>query len=455
MNARAQLQVIDGRARDYRTPPHAPEAEINVLGAVLMDPAALAKTLEVIDETMLYREAHRRIFRAMCRLFTRGAPVEWVALREELDRSNELEKVGGAEYLFEIADATPTAANVVYWAGLIRETAVRRQLIEASHANIHDAYEPGEKTVQQIVDAAGVRVSECARSDSSQGLVWIKRDGWETFEQIERRQNAAGGITGISSGLHGIDDLTGGFQKSDLIIVAARPSMGKTAIALSFALSSAIKAQKPVAVFSLEMSKHQLIQRMLCAEGRIDLGRVLRGQMIDDDYVRLAQAATPVLNAPIYIDDTGGIGINQLRARARRMNAEHSELGLIIVDYIQLMDGGNEENRNQEVSKISAGLKGLAKELNVPIIALSQLSRSIEGRQEKRPQLSDLRDSGSLEQDADLVCFLYRPDYYDRPKAVRDGSLGLTEFIIRKQRNGPTDTALIRFRESFTRFDNL
>lgn len=450
----ARRNVVE--LRDYRQPPSAPEAEACVLGAILMgDGEAFGKVIEVVDDSMFYREGHRRIFRSMSRLFAKGAPLEPISVREELSRSGELDAIGGLDYILELLDSVPTAANVEYHAGLVRDSAVLRRLIEAASTITRDAYEPGERTTAEVLDAAGVAISEVARADSGGGLTWIKKDVWSVFEMIEQRQNTPGGITGISSGLHAVDQMTGGFQKSDLIIVGARPGMGKTAFMLRIALEAAVHQSRTVGVFSLEMSKPQLIQRMLCAEGMVDLGRLLRGQLVDDDYVRLAQVAGPVSNAQLHIDGTGGLSITQLRARARSMRAKNPDLALILVDYLQLMSS-TAENRNQEIGKISGGLKTLAKELDVPVIALSQLSRDVETRNDRRPHLSDLRDSGSLEQDADVVMFLYRDDYYMKKHEAREKNIvGITECIIAKQRNGPTGTAEIRFREAFTRFDNL
>ncbi len=440
-----------------RQPPYAPEAEVAVLGGMLIDGDAVPKAVEIVDDSMFYREAHRRIFRAMARLFQRGQVIDPVTIGDELKKNDELEMVGGMAYLAELLDAVPTAANIEYHARIVRERAVLRRLIEAASHIIRDAYDSGEKTLEQVLDEAEQRIFQVAQTHDREGFVWIKKILYGAFERIEAIQSAAGGITGVPTGFPDLDNMTGGFQKGDLVIVAARPSMGKTALVTGVALHAAIAHQVPVAVFSLEMSREQIVQRMLCSEALVDLGRLLRGRLTDDDYVRLAQAAGHLNSAPIWIDDSGALSVLEMRAKARRLKADQPELGLIIVDYIQLMNaGGGAENRQQEVSEISRGLKALAKELSLPILALSQLSRAPEQRADHRPQLSDLRESGSLEQDADLVMFLYRPEYYVTPmEAEEKGLQGRAELIIGKQRNGPTGIVELFFRKECTRFESF
>ncbi len=441
-----------------RQPPYAPEAEISVLGGMLIDGDAVARALEIVDDSMFYREANRRIFRSMARLFQRGQVIDPITISEELKKTDELEFIGGLAYLAELLDAVPTAANIEYHARIVRERALLRKLIEASSQIIRDSYEPGERTVEEVLDAAEHNIFQVAQSHDREGFVWIKKILYPTFEKIEQIQAAQGGITGIPTGFSDLDEMTGGFQRGDLVIVAARPSMGKTAMVTGVALHASITHQIPTAVFSLEMSKEQLVQRMLCSEALVDLGKLLRGRLSDDDYVRLAQAAGHLNTAPIWIDDSGALSVLEMRAKARRLKAEQPDLGLIIVDYLQLMQAGPKgaENRQQEVSAISRGLKALAKELGVPIISLSQLSRAPEQRSDHRPQLSDLRESGSLEQDADLVMFLYRPEYYvTRDEAAEKGLQGKAELIIGKQRNGPTGTVDLFFRKECTRFENF
>ena len=440
-----------------RQPPYAPEAEVSVLGGMLIDGDAVAKAVEIVDDAMFYREGNRRVFRAMVRLFRRGQVVDPVTLSEELKQTDELESAGGMPYIGELLDAVPTAANIEYHARIVRERALLRKLIEASTGIIQDSYEPGERTVEQVLDVAEQRIFEVAQSHERKGFVWIKKILYPTFERIEQLQAAKGGITGVPTGFYALDEKTGGFQRSDLVIIAARPSMGKTSLITGMTLHSAISHQVPIALFSLEMSKEQLVQRMLCSEALVDLGRLMRGRLTDDDYVRLAQAAGHLNTAPIWIDDSGSLSVLEVRAKARRLKADQPDLGMIVIDYIQLMHSqGEAENRQQEVSAISRGLKALAKELELPIIALSQLSRAPEQRADHRPQLSDLRESGSLEQDADLVMFLYRPDYYVAPmEAQEKGIVGKAELIIGKQRNGPTGVVDLFFRKESTRFESV
>jgi replicative DNA helicase len=440
-----------------RQPPYAPEAEISVLGGMLIDGDAVAKALEFVDDTMFYREANRRVFRAMARLFQRGQVIDPVTLGEDLTKMDELEGVGGMSYIAELLDAVPTAANIEYHARIVRERALLRRLIEASSQIIRESYDVGERTVEEILDEAEQRIFQVAQSHEREGFVWIKKILYPTFEKIEQLQAAKGGITGVSTGIHDLDEMTGGLQRGDLVIVAARPSMGKTAFVTGVGLHAAISHQTPVAMFSLEMSKQQVVQRMLCSEALVDLGRLLRGRLQDDDFGRLAQAAGHLNTAPVWIDDSGSINVLEMRAKARRLKADQPDLGLIVIDYIQLMSGGGDaENRQQEVSAISRGLKALAKELEVPIIALSQLSRAPEQRSDHRPQLSDLRESGSIEQDADLVMFLYRPEYYHTAMDAQEkGIQGKAELIISKQRNGPTGTVELFFRKECARFESF
>jgi replicative DNA helicase len=441
-----------------RQPPYAPEAEISVLGGMLIDSEnAVPKAIELVDDTMFYREANRRVFRSMVRLFQRGEVIDPVTLSEELNKTDELEAIGGMMFLSELLDAVPTAANIEYHARIVRERALLRRLIEGASQIIRDSYESGEKSVEEVLDAAEQRIFQVAQSHEREGFVWIKKILYPTFEKIEQLQASKGGITGVPSGFSSLDDMTGGLQRGDLVIVAARPSMGKTALVTGMALHAAIANQVPCAMFSLEMSKQQVVQRMLCSEGLVDLGRLLRGRLQDDDFGRLAQAAGHLNTAPLWIDDSGSVSILEMRAKARRLKADQPELGLIVVDYIQLMTaGGDSENRQQEVSAISRGLKALAKELNVPIVALSQLSRAVEQRADHRPQLSDLRESGSIEQDADLVMFLYRPEYYvPANEAQEKGLQGKAELIISKQRNGPTGICELYFRKECARFESF
>ena len=439
-----------------RQPPYSLEAEFSVLGGMLIDNDAVAKAIEVVDDSMFYREANRRLFRGMVRLFERGDVVDVITLNEELKKTDEFESAGGAPYLAELLDAVPTAANIDYHARIVRDKALLRRLIEAASDIIRDVHDQGERSVEQVMDQAEQRVFRVAESHNRQGFVWIKEVLWPTFEHIERLQESDGGITGVPTGFRDLDRMTTGFQKGDLVIVAGRPSMGKTSWILNVAQNAAIEHNITVAIFSLEMSKEQLVQRFLCAEGRVDAQRLRRGKMSPEEYQRLAAAAGHLNTAPLWIDDSPGSTVLEMRAKARRLKAE-TDLGLLIIDYMQLMSGSRRvENRVQEVSEISRGLKALARELDVPVVALSQLSRAPEQRTDRRPQLSDLRDSGSIEQDADLVMFLYRPEYYFGPVDKDGNSLdGKAELIVSKQRNGPTGLVELYFHKAYTRLDSV
>ena len=441
--------------RDRRAP-YSEDAEQAVLAAMLMDGDAIMRASEHVDESSFYREGHRRIFRAMIALSERGEVVDPLTLSNELDRRGELDASGGKEYIGYLVDAVPTAANVEYHAKIVREKALRRRLIEVSTSLVSEAFE-GTLTAEQLLDEAESRIFQVSQQRGQEGFTRIKELLWPTMERIEALQRGGKTITGVPSGFGDLDEMTSGFQPADLIIVAARPSMGKTAFTLNIAQHAAIEESVPVAFFSLEMSKESLVQRMLTAEARIDAQRLRKGMLRDDDFPRLARAAGILSSAPVWIDDTPGISMMEMRSKARRLKAD-ANLGLIIVDYLQLATGPqNSESRQQEISMISRSLKGLAKELSVPVIALSQLSRAPEQRtgDNKRPQLSDLRESGAIEQDADLVMFLYRQEMYDGPVDKDGNSLeGRAEVIIGKQRNGPTGIVNLFFHKQYTRFES-
>ena len=439
-----------------RQPPFSPEAEASVLGGMLIDGDAAARVIDFIDDSMFYREAHRRLFRGMARLFERGAVIDPITVSEELKKAGELESAGGLDYLASLLDAVPTAANIEYHARIVQEKALLRRLIDAAHTIVRDVHDPGEREVKEILDQAEQRVFAVSQSRGREGFVWIKEVLWPTFEHIERLQEVPDGVSGLATGFYDLDRMTTGLQAGDLAIVAGRPSMGKTSWVLNVAQFVAIEREVPVAIFSLEMSKEQLVQRFLCAEARVDAQRLRRGRLEGDEYSRLARAAGHLNTAPIWIDDSPTGNVLEMKAKARRLKAE-AELGLVVVDYMQLMSGSTrKESRVQEVSEISRGLKALARELEVPLIALSQLSRAPEQRPDRRPQLSDLRESGSIEQDADLVMFLYRPEYYHGPSDKDGNSLeGKAELIVSKQRNGPTGTVELYFRKTYTRFDSV
>src|SRR3989440_10471206 len=396
--------------------PWSNEAEQAVLGAMLLDQDAALKAAEVLDDAMFYREGHRLLFRAMVALTERGDVIDPVTLRDELLRRSDLDRAGGMEYLGGLIDVVPTAANVEYHARIVRDKAVLRRLIEAATSIIQDAYE-GRATSAEVLDNAEHRVFQVAQLRRSEEFVRLKELIWPTMERIEQLHTSQDALTGVATGFTDLDRLTAGFQRGDLVIIAARPSMGKTAFALNIVQHAAIEHTVRVAVFSLEMSKEQLVQRLLSSEGLVDAQRVRPGQLRDDDYPKLARAAGLLGTAPIWIDDSAMLTPLAMRSKARRLKAEH-DIGMVVVDYLQMMQGPTDaESRQQEISFISRSLKALAKELDVPVLALSQLSRAPEqrGGEHRRPQLSDLRESGAIEQDADVVCFIYRQEIFRRP----------------------------------------
>jgi len=439
-----------------RQAPWSPEAELSVLGGMLIDADAVAVAVELINDAAFFREANRRIFRAMTRLYGRDEVIDAVTLADELTSAGELETIGGMGYLAQLVDAVPTAANIEYHCRILRDKAVLRRLIQSATEIIQDAYEAAGGAVDDTLDRAEQRIFEIAQAKQRTGFVWIKEILWPAFERIEELQRTPGAVTGVPTGFPELDDMTAGFQAGDLIVLAGRPSMGKTALALNFAQHAAIETEIPVAVFSLEMSKEALVQRLLCAEGRVDSSRLRRGSLQDDEYQRLATAAGLLNTAPVWIDDTPAVSALEVRAKARRLRSE-VDLGLIVVDYMQLMTGpGRAENRQQEISAISRSLKAVGKELGVPVLALSQLSRAPEQRTgDHRPRLSDLRESGAIEQDADLVLFIFREEVYkSREEIDQDPTLqGKAELIIGKQRNGPTGGLPLYFHKHYTLFE--
>lgn len=441
---------------EERVPPQNIEAEQAVLGAMLIDKEAIAKASEILTSTDFYREAHRVIFNAMLELYNKNEAVDMVTVTEILKRDNKLEDIGGLAYITSLANVVLTAANVKYHADIVAEKSVLRQLVRVSTEIAAMGYEANED-VGTLLDTAESRILEISNRKKKADFTPINDVLMESVQNIEKLINNKGGLTGLPSGFADLDKLTSGLHPSDFIILAARPSMGKTALALNIVQNVALRAHKKiggeprsVAFFSLEMSKEQLVNRMLCAEAGIDSQRLRVGEMGDKDWDALWGACDLMSKAKIYIDDTAGITVMDMRSRARRLKAEHG-LDLIVVDYLQLMQGSGKRNtsgdRQQEVSEISRSLKALARELDVPVLALSQLSRSVEARQVKRPMLSDLRESGSLEQDADIVAFLYREDYYNPETENKH-----TELIIAKHRNGPVDTVNLFFHKQFTKF---
>ncbi|MCR5177113.1 MAG: replicative DNA helicase [Anaerovibrio sp.] len=436
-----------------RMPPQNIDAEQAVLGAMLIKKDAIAEVSQILKPEDFYRDAHKIIYKAMLALFNKNEPADIVTVTNYLDKDNNLDKVGGITFVTALANMVPTAANVTYHANIVREKADLRHLINTATDIAGMAYEASDD-VTDVIDKSEKMIMEVAHRQNVNDFTPMKEIVIETFDKINVLYESKGGLTGIPSGFMDLDSLTSGLQASDLILVAARPSMGKTAFTLNIAANVAIKSRKNVAFFSLEMSKQQLVQRMLCSEGGIDSQKLKNGDLNEQDWAKLMNTADKVSSAPIYIDDTAGITITELRSKARRLKAEHG-LDLIIIDYLQLMQGrtgkGGNDNRQQEISEISRSLKAVARELNVPVIALSQLSRSVESRQVKRPMLSDLRESGSLEQDADIVMFLYREDYYD-PETINKN---ITEIIVAKHRNGPVDTVKLVFQKQFTKFQDL
>ena len=439
-----------------RVPPQNIEAEQCVLSAMLLDKEAIAKATEILTSNDFYREAHRVIFNAMMELYNKNEAVDMVTVTEILRRDNKLDDVGGIAYVTGLANAVPTAANIKYHADIVAEKSVLRQLVRVSTEIATMGYEANDD-VGVLLDTAESRILEISNRKKKADFTAISDVLMDSVQNLEKLLNNKGGLTGLPTGFNDLDKLTSGLQPSDFIILAARPSMGKTALALNVVQNVALRAHKKiggeprsVAFFSLEMSKEQLVSRMLCAEANIDSQRLKVGELQDSDWESLWSACDAMSKAKIYIDDTAGITAMEMRSRARRLKAEHG-LDLIVVDYLQLMQGSGKRNssgdRQQEVSEISRSLKALARELDVPVISLSQLSRSVESRNIKRPMLSDLRESGSLEQDADIVAFLYREDYYDPNTENKH-----TELIIAKHRNGPVDTVNLFFHKQFTKF---
>ena len=431
-----------------RVPPHNHEAEQSVLGAIFLDPDALITASEILMAEDFYRTAHQKIFQTMLSLNDRGKSIDVVMVTEELAAKKELEDVGGLSYLGELANAVPTAANIAQYAKIVEEKALLRRLIKTATKIVEDGY-TREDEVEALLSEAEKKMMEVASRKAGSDFKHVKDVLVQTYDNIEQLQFRDGDVTGIPTGFRDLDKITAGFQRNDLIIVAARPSVGKTAFALNVAQSVAVKARENVAIFSLEMGADQLVMRMLCAEGNIDAQVLRTGTLEEEDWRKLTMAMGSLSNSGIYIDDTPGVRINEIRAKCRRL-AQEQGLGMILIDYLQLIQGSGKpgENRQQEVSEISRSLKGLARELKVPVIALSQLSRGVEQRQDKRPMMSDLRESGSIEQDADIVAFLYRDDYYDKESESKN----LIEIIIAKQRNGPTGTVTLAFRKEYNKF---
>jgi replicative DNA helicase len=442
-------------ATPERTLPHNLDAEKSVLGAILIHNDAFNHAAELIDSRDFFRDAHRRIFDKMVALSERGSAIDFITLKEELTRAGELEEIGGPAYIAALADGVPRSANVEYYARIVKEKSTLRSLIHSANKILIEAYE-AEQEPDLLLDEAERAIFAIAEDRIRAGFVPLRDLVQDSFATIEKLQQHKGLITGVPTGFTDLDEMTSGLQPSDLVLVAARPSMGKTSFVLNIAQHVGTSTDMTVGFFSLEMSKEQLFMRMLTSEARIDAHRFRSGYLNEKDYGRLSHALGTLAEARVYIDDTASIGVLEMRAKARRLQAEHG-LQLLIIDYIQLMTGrGRFESRQQELASISRSLKGLAKELNVPIVALSQLSRAPETRSDHRPQLSDLRESGALEQDADVVLFIFREEQYRTDDGQPNADMeGVAEIIVGKQRNGPTGMIKLAFVKQHTRFENL
>ncbi len=446
----------DSQVAALRLPPHSIEAEQALIGGLLLDNSAWDRVGDAVAEVDFYRDDHRRIFRHIARLIEVARPADVVTVFESIDKSGEVDQTGGLAYLAEIANNTPSAANIRRYAEIVRERAILRRLVTVGDEIAGSALSPGGRDVKQLLDEAEARVFEIAEAGarSVQGFLPIQPLLGQVVERIEElydRENPSD-ITGVPSGFLDLDQMTSGLQPGDMIVVAGRPSMGKTAFALNIAEYVGVEMHLPVAIFSLEMSGPQLAMRFLSSVGRLDQQKIRTGRLSDEEWDKMTVALGKLHEAPIHIDETGAINATDLRARARRLHRQCGKLGLIVIDYLQLMTSSREnENRATEISEISRSIKALAKELQVPVIALSQLSRKVEERNDKRPLMSDLRESGAIEQDADIILMMYREDYY-KPDTQEKG---IAEVIVGKHRNGPTGTVKLTFLKEYTRFENF
>ena len=435
-----------------KTLPNNLEAERSILGAILLDEKAVLTVFETIRSQDFYLDGHRKIFEKMLHLMNASRPIDLITLKEELQRASQLESIGGAAYLASLTDGLPRALNIEFYAQIVKEKSTLRRLIQISNETMSRSYQD-EDTAEEILHHAEKAIFDIANQQFRSGFSPIAPIIDTVYKETEELFNRKAPVTGLETGFVDLDKMTAGLHPSDLIIVAARPGLGKTSLCLNIAEHLALRKHKSIGIFSLEMSKEQLVKRFLCSEARIDQQRINTGFLSKEDWIRLSQISGALSETKIFIDDTASITITELRSKSRRLSLEHG-LDLIIVDYLQLMAGSAQryENRTQEISQISRGLKGIAKELNVPLIAVSQLSRAVESRRgDHRPQLSDLRESGSIEQDADIVLFIYREDTIN----PTEENNGLAELIISKQRNGPTGSVQLAFSRQFTKFDNL
>ncbi len=442
-----------GAAEALRLPPHSVEAEQSLLGGLMLDQRAWDQVADVVTAKEFYRADHRAIFGAIESLVAGDNPPDAITVGQHLERQAQLESAGGNDYLGQLVQTTPSAANIRAYAKIVREMAMLRQLIEVGGDIAASVYDIEGHTAENLVDLAEQRIFEIAERGDQRisGFAAMKQILPQTMDRLDMLSNTEGDITGIPTGFEKLDDMTAGFQRGDLIIVAGRPSMGKTALAMNIAENAAVAHKVPTAIFSMEMSAEQLSFRMIGSMGRVNQSHLRTGKLSDDDWSRINSTVSIMSDAPIFIDDTGSLSPVEVRARARRLKREHN-LGLLVVDYLQLMQvAGTVENRATEISEISRSLKALAKELDIPVVALSQLNRKVEERPNKRPMLSDLRESGAIEQDADLIVFLYREDEYDKDTIHK----GIADVIIGKQRNGPVGEFKLTFLKEFTRFENL
>lgn len=441
-----------GQANDKiskRLPPHNLEAEKAVLGAILINPVSMNRVIEILNPDFFYSPSNRLIYDAMFTLYNQNKPLDALCLSDYFQNQNKLDDIGGREYLSELMLDTVLSSNIEYYANIIKENALKRKLIWAGSSIIEETYK--NPTAQDSLEIAEKFIFEISQQKTSQEIEPLTNLLMETVEKIEFRCNNKGAYTGVPSGFYELDNMTAGFQKSDLIILAARPSMGKTAFALNIAQNIAIRQNVPVVIFSLEMSKIQLAQRVVCAEAEIDAQRVRMGELQPNEWERISNVLNTLHQAPIMIDDTAGVSVSDIRAKCRRLKMKYPDMGMILIDYLQLIEDRSSNDRNQQISTISRGLKSLARELDVPIIALSQLSRKVEDRTDKTPMLSDLRESGAIEQDADVVMFIFREEYYDKENPEVKNK---AKIIVAKQRNGPTGNFDLIFQGSTTRFKN-
>ncbi|MCY6372248.1 replicative DNA helicase [Clostridium ganghwense] len=432
-----------------RSLPHNLQAEQTVLGCMLKDKTSIAQAAEPLNGDAFYREGHKIIFDAILELFRKDIPVDMITLIEHLKATEKLQAVGGITYITELSNSVESTINLNSYIKIVEQKAILRRLIKASADIMEESYTK-QDDVESVLDAAEKRIFDIAQKRETNDFEAISTVLERGFEQIEKIFNNKGETTGIATGFPELDAKTSGLQAGDMVLIAARPSMGKTTFAINIGQYAALREGKSVVVFSLEMSKEQLAYRMLCAEANIDMLRLRTGELDENDWERIAKAAGPIANSKIYIDDTAGVSVMEMRSKCRRIKIEHG-IDLIIIDYLQLMSGSNSESRQQEVSEISRSIKAIAKEMQCPVIALSQLSRAPEQRADHRPMLSDLRESGSIEQDADIVMFLYRDEYYDKESEDKN----VAECIIAKQRNGPTGTVKLAFLGQYSKFARL